>query len=569
LLATAHFQRAPDVSYVPQAAVVTAMNQLDNQFGDEAAGRPRGAFGGILSSDHKSVGLRFLWLAQLSVVTGMALSLFMRVQLSRQAAGSLTAPSTSEGYAAITLLHGSLMVFFVLTAAPQCGFGFFLVPLQIGAREMAFPLLSGISFWMTAASLVGITASAFLAPIAGSTLWLLGVVCFSGGMILAALNLSVTVLEQRARGMTLPRLPITVWAWFITAILSLLIFSVLTASSVLLLSDRLAGTHFFGAAPQSSVSAMSVWQRWFWFFAQAEVYVAMLPCFGIVTHLLSIYSRRPLWNERLAVLALCAAGLFGFCIWGEHMFASGLNPYKPLVFAMLASSLGAPSALLLICWFGTLWGGAIRLTTAMLFSLGFVSLFLSGGLSGIFMARREFAGGSTGDALVTGHFHLVMGVAATFAILAALFFWFPKMFGRRLNETLGKLHFWLTFAGVYLLFMSMHWLGLVDRASNLTSSAAIHGLRTFLTVVALATIAAQVLFFVNFFWSLLRGEPCHAKNPWRATTLEWSVASPPPGENFRGGVPVVFRGAYELGVPLAGEDFVPQHLAPEELAKLR
>jgi len=225
--------------------------------------------------------------------------------------------------------------------------------------------------------------------------------------------------------------------------------------------------------------------------------------------------------------------------------------------------------LLLICWFGTLWGGAIRLTTAMLFSLGFVSLFLSGGLSGIFLARREFAGGSTGDALVTGHFHLVMGVAATFAILAALFFWFPKMFARRLNETLGKIHFWLTFTGVYVLFMTMHWLGLVDRESNITSAATIHGLRTVLTIVTVATIAAQVLFFVNFFGSLLRGEPCHAKNPWRATTLEWSVASPPPSENFCGGVPVVFRGAYELGVPLAGEDFVPQHLAPEELAKLR
>ncbi|HLZ13757.1 MAG TPA: cbb3-type cytochrome c oxidase subunit I [Candidatus Acidoferrum sp.] len=545
------------------------MKELNNRSEDEAVGRARGAFGGIFSAEHKTVGLRFLWLALLSVVIGMTLSLFMRVQLSHQAGGSLTVPSTPDRYAAITLLHGSLMVFFVLTAAPQCGFGYFLIPLQIGAREMAFPRLSGVSFWMTAAALAGITASVFFTPAAGATIWLLGVVCFSIGMVLAALNLSVTVMEQRARGMTMPRLPITVWAWFLTAILSLLIFSVLSASSVLLLSDRLAGTHFFGVAPQFSVSATSIWQRWFWFFAQAEVYVAMLPCFGIVTHLLSIYSRRPVWSERLAVLALCAVGLFGFCIWGEHMFASGLNPYTPLVFAMLASSLGAPSVLLLICWFGTLWGGAIRLTTAMLFALGFVSLFLSGGLSGIFLARSEFAGSSTADALVTGHFHLVMGVAATFAILAGLFFWFPKMFGRRLNETLGKIHFWLTFAGVYVLFMTMHWLGLLDRASSVSAAAAIHGLRTFLTFVAVATISAQILFFVNFFWSLRRGEPCHAKNPWRATTLEWSVASPPPSENFRGGVPVVFRGAYELGVPLAGEDFVPQHVGPEELAKLR
>ena len=523
----------------------------------------------MFSNDHKSVGLRFLWLALLSVVIGMALSLFMRVQLSHQTAASLTAPSAPDNYAAITLLHGSLMVFFVLTAAPQCGFGYFLVPLQIGAREMAFPLLSGISFWMAAASLAAITLSVLLAPANGSTVWLLGVMCFSGGMVLAALNLSVTVMEQRAPGMTLPRLPITVWAWFITAILSLLIFSVLLASSVLLLCDRFGGTHFFGVTPQLAVSVASVWQRWFWFFAQAEVYVAMLPCFGLVTHLLSIHARRPVWGERLAVLALCAVGLFGFCVWGEHMFANGLNPYTPLVFAMLASSLGAPSVLLLVCWFGTLWGGTIRLTTAMLFALGFVSLFLTGGLSGIFLARREFAGGSSGDTLVTGHFHLVMGVAATFAILAALFFWFPKMFGRRLNETLGKVHFWLTFAGVCVLFMTMHWMGLLDRITGATAPTASDGLRKFLAAVAIATVASQILFFVNFFWSLLRGEACQEKNPWRATTLEWSVASPPPSENFRGGVPVVFRGAYELGVPLAGEDFVPQYLDPERLAKLR
>src|SRR5262249_45825889 len=258
-------------------------------------------------------------------------------------------------------------------------------------------------------------------------------------MILASLNIAVTVIELRAKGMTLPRLPITVWAWFVTAILSLLIFSVLVASSVLLLCDQLAGTQFFGLTTGTLITATGIWQRWFWFFAQAEVYVAMLPCFGIVTHLLSVYSRRPLWKERIAVLALCAVGLFGFCIWGEHMFASGLNPYTPLVFSMLASSLGIPAVFLVACWFGTVRGGDIRFTTAMLFAMGFISLFLTGGLSGILLARRGLSGSDAGENFVAGHFHLVMGVTATFAILAALFFWFPKMFGRRLNETLGKL----------------------------------------------------------------------------------------------------------------------------------
>jgi cytochrome c oxidase subunit I len=462
-----------------------------------------------------------------------------------------------------------LMVFFVLTAAPQCGFGYFVLPLQIGAHEMAFPRLSGISFWMTAASLIGISASILIARNSGPTLWLLSVMCFCGAMLIASLNFCVTVIGLRAKGMTLPRMPITVWAWFITAILSFLIFSLLLASGSLLVSDRLLGTHFFGVAFNAPAAIPGNWQRWFWFFAQAEVYVAMLPCFGIVTHLLSIYSRKPLWSERLAVLALCAVGLFGFCIWGEHMFASGLNPYTPLVFSVLASSLGAPALLLVICWFGTLWNGRIRLTSAMLFALGFVSLFLSGGLSGIFLSRREFAGGSTGDAFVTGHFHLVMGVAATFAILAALFFWFPKMFGRRMNETLGRLHFWLTFAGVYVLFMTMHWLGLLERSTPAFAPRGHETLRTLITFATIATVSAQILFLCNFLWSLLRGESTGAKNPWRATTLEWSVASPPPSENFQGGVPVVFRGAYELGVPLAGEDFVPQHLAPDQLAKLR
>jgi cytochrome c oxidase subunit I len=530
--------------------------------------QPRDTFSDLVfSNGHKSIGLRFLWLALFSVVVGMTLSLVMRMQLSHQDSGLFA--ESSDRYAAITLLHGSLMVFFVLTAAPQCGFGYFLLPLQIGAREMAFPLISGITFWMTAASLAGIACSVLIAPENGATLWLLSVSCFCCAMLLGSLNICVTVIELRAKGMTLPRLPITVWAWFITAILSLLIFSILLASSALLLSDRLAGAHFFAAASEAPSALPVLWQRWFWFFAQAEVYVAMLPCFGIVTHLLSVYSRKPLWNERAAVLALCAVGIFGFCIWGEHMFASGLNPYTPLVFSILASSLGIPALVLVACWFGTLRGGAIRLTTAMLFALGFVSLFLSGGLSGIFLARREFSGSSAGETFVAGHFHLVMGVAATFAILAALFFWFPKMFGHRMNETLGKLHFWLTFVGVYCLFMTMHWLGLWERAFGSSGGSHFQVLRTMLTIATIGTVFAQALFLFNFFWSLLRGETSGNKNPWRATTLEWFVDSPPPSENFGGGVPVVYRGAYEFGVPLAGEDFVPQHLAPGQMAKLR
>jgi len=383
--------------------------------------------------------------------------------------------------------------------------------------------------------------------------------------------------------MTLPRLPLTVWAWFINAILGMLIFSILLAACVCLLSDRLLSTHFFPAfhftaMQQAGVVTSSVpflWQRLFWFFAQAEVYVAMLPSFGLITHLISTFSRKSVWQERLVVLALCGVGLFGFCVWGQHMFSSGLNPFSPLGFSLLASFLGLPATILMVSWLGTLWNARIRLNTAMLFALGFISLFLSGGLSGIFLARHDLASAAVSGDFVTGHFHLVMGVAATFAILGALFFWFPKLFGRRLNEPLGKLHFWITFAGVYCVFMPMHWLGLIahSRVSPGTPLASVatagSAIRTFITVAILLTVFAQGLFLINFLWSLFRAEQTEEGNPWRATTLEWSVPSPQPPDDFGPSDPVVYRGAYEFSVPDVAEDFVPQHLAPEQGAKAR
>jgi cytochrome c oxidase subunit 1 len=475
------------------------------------------------------------------------------------------------------------MVFLVLTAAPQAGFGNYFLPLQIGAREMAFPTLNLLAFWATVASFIGMTAAFLIASHSGITLWIVSVAIFCAASLLNALNFSATTIDLRAKGMSLPRMPITAWAWFLNAILGMLIFSILLAACACLLSDRLLSTHFFpslnfiGNQPASVVAnAVPVlWQRLFWFFAQAEVYVAMLPCFGLTTHLISTFSRKPVWKERLVVLALCGVGLFGFCVWGQHMFSSGLNPFSPLVFSLLASSLGLPAAILLVSWLGTLWNARVQLNTAMLFALGFISLFLSGGLSGIFLARHDLAAAALSDDFVTGHFHLVMGVAATFAILGALFFWFPKLFGRRLNEPLGKLHFWITFAGVYCVFMPMHWLGLITHSrvtagSRLASLAAAgSAIRTFITVAILLTVFAQGLFLINFLWSLFRGEKAGECNPWRATTLEWSVPSPPPTDDFGPSDPVVYRGAYEFRLPDVAEDFVPQHFAPEQGAKAR
>jgi cytochrome c oxidase subunit 1 len=553
--------------------------------GANASPSMRSSFlGRVFSTRHKTIGLQYLWLSLASVLVGMVLSALLRVHASWPGA---TIPflsgleTTPERYAAVRLLHGSLMVFFVLTAAPQLGFGNFLLPLQIGADEMAFPTLNCLSLWLTVTSLLGMTASFFRPLSQGVNLWLASAAIFSLAALLSSLNFCVTTIELRTAGMTLPRMPLTVWAWFVNAILSMLIFSVLLAGCTAVLSDRLLGSNFFSTAaflaqqPQNLVrqgSLPALWQRLFWYFAQAEVYVAMLPCFGIITHLIATFSRKPVWKERLVVLAICAVGLIGFIVWGYHMFATGMNPYAPLVFAVLASSLGIPAAFLLASWFGTLWDARFQFTTSALFALGFISLFIAGGLSGIFLARHDLSRASVSEDFVIGHFHLVMGVAATFAILSGLFFWFPKFFGCRLNEPLGKAHFWLTFAGVYCIFMPMHWLGLLTQsnllpqAQRMAVASAGASIRTLVTAATIWTVTAQVLFVVNFFASLLRQKTTEANNPWRASTLEWSIASPVPAKNFGAHSPVVYRGAYEPS-GISHDELAPQHLAPELLAQ--
>jgi len=551
--------------------------------GDASPRTGSGLLSRVFSTHHKTIGLQYLWLSLASVLVGMVLSALLRVHTSWPDTaipflGGLE--SAPERYAAVRLLHGSLMVFFVLTAAPQLGLGNFLLPLQIGADEMAFPTLNCLSLWLTVASLGGMTLSFFRPMNQGIDLWLGSAAIFSLAALPSALNFCVTTIELRTKGMTLPRMPVTVWAWFVNAILSMLIFSVLLAGCTAILSDRVLGSNFFSTAeflaeqPLNLVrqgSLPALWQRLFWYFAQAEVYVAMLPCFGIITHLVATFSRKPVWKERLVVLAICAVGAIGFCVWGYHMFATGMNPYAPLVFAVLASSLGIPAAFLLASWLGTLWNARIEFTTAALFAIGFISLFIAGGLSGIFLARNDLSHAAVSEDFVIGHFHLVMGVAATFAILAGLFFWFPKLFGCRMNEMLGKAHFWLTFAGVYCIFMPMHWMGLLTQSTLLPQAqraalaSAGASVLTLVTVATIWTVGAQVLFVLNFFGTLLRDKKEATDNPWRASTLEWSIASPAPGENFGGQVPVVYRGAYELAE--ATKELVPQHLSPELLAQ--
>jgi cytochrome c oxidase subunit I len=563
----------------------------------------------VFSIDHKVIGIQYLCLALFSVFVGMGLSALMRLHLGWPTAkwfffkGGLMTP---EQYLALMTMHGTIMVFMVLTTAPQSGFGNYFLPIQIGAADMAFPVLNMLSFWTTFLSLVVMIAAFFVAggaPIggwtsypplsalgemagpgqgAGETLWIVGLAIFCGASLMGALNFITTLIDLRAKGMTLGRLPLTCWTWFVTAILGLLAFGVLLAACILLLLDRIAGTSFFvpgGLVITDQVvtwhkgGSPLLWQHLFWFFGHPEVYIAILPGMGVASHLLSTFSRKPVFGYRAMVGAVCGIGFLGFCVWGHHMFISGMSPYSAFAFSILTMTIGVPSAIKTFNWLGTLWGGKIQFNVAMLFALGFVSLFVSGGLSGLFLAQPSLDLYLHDGYFVVAHFHLIMGVAAIFGMFAGMYFWFPKMFGRFLNEGIGKVHFWLTFIGVYAIFMPMHFLGLAGHPRRYFDTTAVAFLgplqpvHVFISIAAFITIAAQFIFLFNFFWSLKAGKEAKEENPWHATTLEWSIPSPPPHDNFGGVEPVVYHGPYEFSVPGAGDDYIPQHLAPKLVRK--
>src|ERR1700726_718795 len=562
----------------------------------------------IFSLDHKVIGIQYYFLALFSVFVGMALSMLMRIHLVWPNAKMPFTPGgqmTPEQYLALVTMHGSIMVFMVLTTAPQSGFGNYMLPIQIGAEDMAFPVLNMLSFWTTFVSLVVLVSAFFVtggAPIsgwtayptlsalgeiagpgqgAGQNLWIIGVAIFCIGSLLGALNFITTTVDLRARGMTLGRMPLSVWAWLVTAILGLLAFGVLLAACLLLLLDRVAGTSFFipGGLVVTDTPIVShtggsplLWQHLFWFFGHPEVYIAILPGMGVASHVLSTFARKPVFGYRAMAMAICAIGFLGFCVWGHHMFISGMSPYSAFAFSLLTMTIGVPSAIKTFNWLGTLWGGRIQFTPAMMFGLGFVSLFVTGGLSGLFLAQPSIDLYLHDTYFVVAHFHLIMGVAAIFGIFAATYFWFPKMFGRMMSEPLGKLHFWFTFVGTYCIFMPMHFVGLAGGirryadASAVAYLAKLQPLHLFMTIAAFVTGAAQLIFIFNFFWSLKFGAKA-SKNPWDATTLEWATDSPPPLDNFGGDFPSVYRGPYEFSVPGAKEDFIPQNLPPAQVAR--
>ena len=548
----------------------------------------------IFSLDHKVIGIQYFFLALTAVFVGMFLSLLMRVHMIWPTANwPLVGEIKPETYLAFLTMHGTIMVFFVLTTAPQGGFGNYVLPIQIGAPDMAFPVLNMLSFWTTFVGFIVLLCAFFVpggAPLHGWTgypplsavpsagpgealgadLWITAIAIFCVASLMGALNFITTTLDLRAKGMTLMRMPLTVWSWFITAILGLLAFGVLLSAGILLLMDRNLGTSFYvplivvnGQVLGHKGGSPLLWQHLFWFFGHPEVYIAILPGMGVASQVLSTFSRKPIFGYRAMVYAMLSIGFFGFMVWGHHMFMSGMSPYSALSFSILTMCIGVPSAIKTFNWLGTMWKGRIRFDTPMLYAIGFVSLFVSGGLSGPFLAQPVLDIQLHDTYFVVGHFHLIMGVAAIFGIFAATHYWFPKMFGRMMNESLGRIHFFITLAGTYAIFMPMHYLGMAGqtrRYSQFTEVAyqqKLLPLQTFMTYAAFVTIAVQFLFVINLFWSMFKG-PKASDNPWDATTLEWTTATPPPHDNFGGKTPVVNN--YHAGGRTAHPEHWPDQL---------
>ena len=547
----------------------------------------------IFSVDHKVIGIQYTTLSLVAAFIGMALSWVMRIHLGWPNAaipflGTLSpngAPAgvpTPEYYLSLMTMHGTIMAFFVLTAAPMAGYGNFMLPIQVGAADMAFPRLNMASFWVTFVGfalacatfiipdgppLSGWTAYAPLSAVGpdagpgqgwGQNLWGLSIVAFCVASLLGSLNFIVTTLDLRTKGMTLSRLPLSTWAWFVNAWVGLLAFAVLLPTCLLLVLDRLGGTSFFipgglvvndKLMPHSGGSPL-LFQHLFWFFGHPEVYIIILPAFGIIAHVMPTFIRKPLVGGwKVITYAMIAIGALSFVVWGHHMFVSGMSPYMGMVFSVPTLIITIPSVIAVLVFAVSLYGANMRFTTPMLFCLGFISLFISGGIGGFFLAQPAVDSYLHATSFVVGHFHFTMGLSAIFATFAGFYYWFPKMWGRVMNETLGKVHFWLSFVLVYCVFMTMHLMGFtgaVRRYSAYVADFMVPQIPTnrFITVAALLLGATQFIFLYNVIWSRFKG-PKAPDNPWGATTLEWDTTSPPPFDNFGGRQMTIHHGPME------------------------
>ena len=566
----------------------------------------------VFSLDHKVIGKQYYGLAFVAVLVGIVLSWLMRLHLgwtnlpipglhllsSNGAPGNLMTP---ELYLQLMTMHATIMVFFVLTTAPFAAFGNYFLPIQVGAEDMPFPRFNMMSFWITFAGFLVLVSSFFLgdgptlggwtqyAPLSavgsvagpgegtGVVLWATSIALFCAGQLLGSLNFITTTLDMRTRGMSLWRMPLSVWAWFITSVMGLTAFAVLMPACILLILDHVAGTSFFVPSnlvindqlqPHSGGSTL-LWQHLFWFFGHPEVYIAIVPGMGIVSHVLIPNMRRPLLSHRVMIYSMGALAVLSYMVYGHHMFVSGMNPVSSIVFSFPTLVITIPATIIVLIWLGSLYGSRLRINTASLFALGFISMFISGGVSGFFLAQPSIDILLHGTYFVVGHFHMVMGVAAMFGIFAGTYFWFPKMFGRMMNETVGKVHFWLTFVGTYVIFMPFHYLGLAGNIRRYQSFVPDYmqpfiPVHKFITIAALITGAAQFIFVYNLVHSRFRGAPA-PDNPWEATSLEWSTpTTPPPWNNFGDKLPEVYHDPYQYGIEGSSGDYVMQ-TSPEKI----
>ena len=546
----------------------------------------------VFSQDAKVIAIQYSLTATAIGLVALVLSWLMRLQLAFPGTFSLI---QSENYYQFITMHGMIMVIYLLTALFLGGFGNYLIPLMVGARDMAFPYVNMLSYWVYLLAVL-ILVAGFFAPGgptgAGWTLYppqailsgtpghewgiilmLVSLILFIIGFTMGGLNYVVTVLQCRTRGMTLMRLPLTVWGIFTATVMALLAFPALFVGCVMMTLDRLLGTSFFmptlveqGQLLKYSGGSPILFQHLFWFFGHPEVYIVALPAFGIVSDLISTHARKNIFGYRMMVWAIVGIGALSFIVWAHHMYISGMDPYFGFFFATTTLIIAVPTAIKVYNWVLTLWKGDIHLTLPMLFALGFIVTFVNGGLTGLFLGNVVVDVPLSATLFVVAHFHMVMGVAPIFVVFGGIYHWYPKVTGRMLDETLGKIHFWVTFLGAYAIFFPMHYLGLLGvprRYYELGATAFIPpsavSLNVFITVAALIVGAAQLVFLFNLIWSLSKGRAAGG-NPWGATTLEWQTPQTPPGHgNWGKELPVVYRWAYDYSVPGAERDFVPQN----------
>lgn len=559
----------------------------------------------VFSMDHKIIAKQFLITGMIWAILGGLMSVLFRLQLGypdqtfpwledilgNWARGGKITP---ENYYALVTMHGTVLVFFVLTGGLSGTFANFLIPLQVGARDMASPMMNMLSYWFFFAGSIVMLSSLFVqtGPFSGGwtaypplsalgdaspgskvgmDLWITAMAMFVVSSLLGGLNYVSTVLNLRTKGMTMTRLPLTIWALFFTAVLGILSFPVLLSGFILLLFDRHGGTSFYlsdiyiaatnQALPNEGGSAI-LYQHLFWFLGHPEVYIILLPAMGMASEILSVNSRKPIFGYMAMVGSLFAITILAFLVWAHHMFVTGLNPFLGSVFVLLTLLIAVPSAIKVFNWLTTIWKANIKFTPGMLFALGFVSLFISGGLTGIFLGNSTLDIHLHDTYFVIAHFHIVMGVSAFFGMFAGIYHWFPKMYGRYMNNTLAFIHFWVTLAGAYLIFWPMHYEGLAGMPrryldySNWASFNQFGDLNKFISTVAIIVFAIQLLFVFNFFYSIFKGRKVVTQNPWGSTTLEWTAPIHPGHGNWDGEIPEVHRWAYDYSKD--GRDFIPQ-----------